>query len=51
MDFLIWFVVNFLPKLLAIALVFGLPIWLIVRAVRKSNRKRKAIQETPKEEK
>jgi hypothetical protein len=43
-DFLIVFVVNFLPKLLTIALVFGLPIWLIVRAVRKSNRKRKAVE-------
>lgn len=49
-DFLIWLVVNILPKLLAIALVFGVPIWLIVRAVRKSNRKRKAMQ-VPKEEK
>jgi hypothetical protein len=43
-DFLIVFVVNFLPKLLTICLVFGLPIWLIVRAVRKSNRKRKAAE-------
>jgi hypothetical protein len=50
-DFLIWFVVNFLPKLLTVAAVFGLPIWLIVRAVRKSNRKRKAAQEAPQEEK
>lgn len=49
-DFLIWFVVNFLPKLLAIALVFGVPVWLIVRAVRKANRRRKAAQ-APKEEK
>jgi hypothetical protein len=49
-DFLIVFVVNFLPKLLTIAFVFGLPIWLIVRAVRKSNRKHKAAQ-MPKEEK
>lgn len=47
-DFLIWFVVNFLPKLITIGLIFGLPIWLIVRAVRKANRKRKAAQ-TPKE--
>jgi hypothetical protein len=47
-DFLIWFVVNFLPKLLTIGLIFGLPIWLIVRAVRNANRKRKAAQ-TPKE--
>lgn len=47
-DFLIWFVVNFLPKLLTIGLIFGLPIWLIVRAIRNANRKRKAAQ-TPKE--
>jgi hypothetical protein len=47
-DFLIRFAVNFLPKLLTIGVVFGLPIWLIVRAVRKANRKRKAAQ-TPKE--
>jgi hypothetical protein len=47
-DFLIWFVVNFLPKLLTVGLIFGLPIWLIVRAVRNANRKRKAAQ-TPKE--
>ncbi len=47
-DFLIWFALNFLPKLLMIGLVFGLPIWLIVRAVRNA-RKRKAAQ-TPKEE-
>lgn len=43
-DFLIVFVVNFLPKLLTVAFVFGLPIWLIVRAVRKSNRRRKAAE-------
>ena len=43
-DFLIVFVVNFLPKLLTVGLVFGLPIWLIVRAVRKSNRRRKAAE-------
>jgi hypothetical protein len=49
-DFLIRFV-FFLPKLLAIAFVFGIPIWLIVRAVRKSNRKRKAQLEAPKVEK
>lgn len=42
-DFLIVFTLNFLPKLLTIALVFGLPIWLIVRAVRNA-RKRKAAQ-------
>ncbi|MFZ5857030.1 MAG: DUF4349 domain-containing protein [Chloroflexota bacterium] len=47
-DFLIWFVVNFLPKLLTIGAVFVLPIWLIVRAIRNANRKRKAAQ-TPKE--
>lgn len=50
-DFLIWFVVNFLPKLLAIGLVFGLPILLIVRAIRNANRRRKARQEAPKAEK
>ena len=47
-DFLIWFVVNFLPKLLTIGAVFVLPIWLIVRAIRNANRNRKAAQ-TPKE--
>jgi len=47
-DFLIWFVVNFLPKLLTIGVVFVLPIWLIVRAIRSANRKRKAAQ-APKE--
>jgi hypothetical protein len=40
---------NFLPKLLTIAVVFGLPIWLIVRAVRNANRRRKAKQEALKE--
>jgi len=40
-DFLIYLVLNFIPKLLSIGLVFGLPIWLIVRAVRKSRRKSK----------
>lgn len=49
-DFLIVFVINWIPILLTIGFVFGLPIWLIVRAVRKSNRKRKAA-EAPKEEK
>ncbi len=44
-DFLIWFVLNFLPKLLAIALVFGTPIWLIVRAFRNAARRRKAKRE------
>lgn len=48
-DFLIVLVLNFLPKLLTVALVFGLPIWLIVSAVRKSNRKRKAKQQALKE--
>jgi hypothetical protein len=41
-DFLIYFVLNFLPKLLMIGVVFILPIWLIVRAVRNANRRRKA---------
>ena len=49
-DFLIVFVLNFLPKLLTIAVVFGLPIWLIWRAVRNANRRRKAKQEALKEE-
>jgi hypothetical protein len=48
-DFVIWFVVNFLPKLLMIGFVFGVPIWLIVRAVRKANRRRKAKEEAAKE--
>ena len=50
-DFLIVFVVNFLPKLITVAVVFGLPIWLIVRAVRKASSKRKARQQAAKEEK
>jgi hypothetical protein len=50
-DFLIVFVINFLPKLITVGIVFGLPIWLIVRAVRTASRKRKARQQTPKEEK
>lgn len=42
-DFMILFVLNFLPKLLMIGLVFGVPIWLIVRAVvRRSRRKKSA---------
>lgn len=48
-DFLIVFVINFLPKLLTIGIVFGLPIWLIVRAVRNA-RKRKAAAQAPKQE-
>ncbi|MEW6241480.1 MAG: DUF4349 domain-containing protein [Chloroflexota bacterium] len=44
-DFLIWFVLNFLPKLLMIALVFGAPIWLTVRAFRNAARRRKAKRE------
>ncbi len=50
-DFLIVFVLNFLPKLLTILLVFGLPIWLIVRAVRYASRRRKAAQEKKEEAK
>ena len=50
-DFMITFVLNFIPKLLTIGLVFGLPIWLIVRAVRKSARKRKAIEASKAETK
>lgn len=47
-EFLIKFVVSFIPKLAIVALVFGLPIWLIVRAVR--NRRRKN-QSAPAEQK
>lgn len=47
-EFLIKFVISFLPKLLIVALVFGLPIWLIVRAVRSRRRKN---QGPPAEEK
>jgi hypothetical protein len=41
-KFLINLVISFLPKLLIIAAVFGLPIWLIVRAIRNAARRRKA---------
>lgn len=47
--FLINLVISGLPKLLIIALVFGLPIWLIVRAVRNA-RKRKVAAQAPKQE-
>ncbi|MBI5933157.1 MAG: DUF4349 domain-containing protein [Chloroflexi bacterium] len=47
--FLIGLVISGLPKLLIIAIVFGLPIWLIVRAVRNA-RKRKAAAQAPKQE-
>jgi hypothetical protein len=47
--FLITFIISGLPKLLVIALVFGLPIWLIVRGVRNA-RKRKAEAQAPKQE-
>ena len=50
-DFLIVFVVNVLPILLTIGVVFGLPIWLIARAIRKASRKRKAREQMPVEEK
>ena len=43
-DFLIKLVLNFLPKLLTVGLVFGLPIWLIWRAVRNAARRRKAAE-------
>ena len=49
-DFLISFVLNFIPKLLTIGLVFGVPIWLIVRAVRNANRRRKARMAAEKSE-
>lgn len=47
-KFLVYFFISILPELLMVALVFGLPIWLIVRAVKKS-RKRKAAQAPPEE--
>lgn len=47
-DFLIVFVVNWLPKLLTIFLVFVLPVWLIVRAFKK-RKTAKAQQDAPKE--
>ncbi len=47
--FLITFIISGLPQLLVIALVFGLPIWLIVRAVRNA-RKRKAAAQASKSE-
>lgn len=50
-DFLIVFVVNVLPILITIGVVFGIPIWLIGRAIRKASRKRKAREQMPKEEK
>jgi hypothetical protein len=50
-DFLIKLVLNFLPKLLTIGLVFGLPIWLIVRAVRNASRRRKAVEASKAETK
>ena len=50
-DFLIVFVVNVLPILITIGIVFGLPIWLIARAIRKASRKRKAREQMPVEEK
>ena len=50
-DFLIVFVVNVLPILITIGVVFGLPIWLIARAIRKASRKRKAREQMPVVEK
>lgn len=49
-DFLIWFVLNFLPKLLMIFIVFVLPFWLIGRGIRNALRRRKARMEAPKTE-
>jgi hypothetical protein len=43
-EFFIYFILNFLPKLILIALVYGLPLWLIVRGLRSLFRKRKAKQ-------
>lgn len=46
-EFFIYFVLNFLPKLLLIALVYGVPLWLIVRGIRSYLRKRKETQAPP----
>jgi len=48
-DFLIWFVLNTLPKLVLIFGPLGLIVWAIVRAVRKNRRpKVEKAPETPK---
>jgi len=47
-KFLIGFALNFLPKLLTIGIVFGLPLWLIVRAVRRKRKARSQAQEEKK---
>ncbi len=49
-DFLIWAVIYYLPKLLLIGLVIVLPIWLVylaIRAIRRRSKKNKT--ETPPE--
>jgi hypothetical protein len=46
-EFFIFVILNFLPKLLLIALVYGLPLWLIIRAVQNYRSKRKETQATP----
>lgn len=43
-EFFIYFVLNFIPKLLLIGLVYGVPLWLIVRGLRSWLRKRKEAQ-------
>jgi rRNA processing protein Krr1/Pno1 len=50
-DFLITLVLKVIPMLLTVSLVFVLPIWLIVRAVRNANRRRKAAAEAKPETK
>ncbi len=40
-DFLIWLVLNFLPKLLTIGLVLLLPLWLGIRALWRAYKKRR----------
>ncbi|RME87788.1 MAG: DUF4349 domain-containing protein [Anaerolineae bacterium] len=49
-NFLIWLVLNILPKLATIAIVFGVPIWLLVRGIRRWNARRKARKEARQEQ-
>jgi hypothetical protein len=43
-EFFIYFVLNFIPKLVLIALVYGVPLWLIVRGLRSAWLRRRAKQ-------
>ncbi len=46
-DFMIRFVLNFLPKLLVIGLFLGVPFWLLLRWIRNSWRKSRAPKSPP----